>query len=170
MVCCAAVEPAQAKRVDPQKFLERQQREMVLSASRAEHRRQWRDYQTAGSAFGTLSDASWELAMQVEERLSQVDAARETLAENGLATTVVAVPCLELFWQQDATYRKAVLGSGPRIVIEAALRQPWDRLLNEGDGFVGMDDFGASAPIADIYEHFNITSSAVAKLAIDLTD
>ena len=97
-------------------------------------------------------------------------AARETLAENGLATTVVSVPCLELFWQQDASYRKAVLGSGPRIVIEAALRQPWDRLLNEGDGFVGMDDFGASAPIADLYEHFNITSSAVAKLAIDLAD
>jgi transketolase len=55
-------------------------------------------------------------------------------------------------------------------VIEAALRQPWDRLLNEGDGFVGMDDFGASAPIADLYEHFNITSSAVAKLAVDLAN
>ncbi len=97
-------------------------------------------------------------------------AARETLAENGLLTTVVSVPCLELFWQQDATYRRALLGSGPRIVIEAAVRQPWDRLLNEGDGFVGLNDFGASAPISDLYEHFNITSSAVAKLAIDLTD
>ena len=80
------------------------------------------------------------------------------------------MPCLELFGQQDSAYRKTVLGSGPRIVIEAALRQPWDRLLNEGDGFVGMDDFGASAPIADLYEHFNITGSAVAKLAVDLAN
>ncbi len=94
--------------------------------------------------------------------------AHETLAEQGLNATVVSVPCLELFWQQDATYCNEVLGSGPRIVIEAALRQSWDRLLNEGDGFVGMDDFGASAPITDLYEHFNITSSAVSKLAVKL--
>ena len=97
-------------------------------------------------------------------------AARDTLADKNLAATVVSVPCLELFWQQDSAYRKTVLGSGPRIVIEAALRQPWDRLLNEGDGFVGMNDFGASAPIADLYEHFNITGSAVAKLAVDLAN
>ena len=97
-------------------------------------------------------------------------AARDTLADKNLAATVVSVPCLELFWQQDSAYRKTVLGSGPRIVIEAALRQPWDRLLNEGDGFVGMNDFGASAPIADLYEHFNITNSAVAKLAVDLAN
>ena len=97
-------------------------------------------------------------------------AARDMLADKNLAATVVSVPCLELFWQQDSAYRKTVLGSGPRIVIEAALRQPWDRLLNEGDGFVGMNDFGASAPIADLYEHFNITSSAVAKLAVDLAN
>jgi transketolase len=130
------------------------------------------DNKTARGAYVAAGDAATGkitlLASGSEVAIAL--AARETLAENGLATTVVSVPCLELFWQQDATYRKAVLGSGPRIVIEAALRQPWDRLLNEGDGFVGMDDFGASAPIADLYEHFNITSSAVANLAIDLAD
>ena len=130
------------------------------------------DNKTARGAYVAAGDATTAkltlLASGSEVAIAL--AARETLAENGLATTVVSVPCLELFWQQDATYRKAVLGSGPRIVIEAALRQPWDRLLNEGDGFVGMDDFGASAPIADLYEHFNITSSAVAKLAIDLAN
>ena len=130
------------------------------------------DNKTARGAYVAAGDAATGkitlLASGSEVAIAL--AARETLADNGLATTVVSVPCLELFWQQDAIYRKAVLGSGPRIVIEAALRQPWDRLLNEGDGFVGMDDFGASAPIADLYEHFNITSSAVAKLAIDLAD
>ena len=130
------------------------------------------DNKTARGAYVAAGDAATGkitlLASGSEVAIAL--AARETLAENGLATTVVSVPCLELFWQQDATYRKAVLGSGPRIVIEAALRQPWDRLLNEGDGFVGMDDFGASAPIADLYEHFNITSNAVAKLAVDLAD
>ena len=130
------------------------------------------DNKTARGAYVAAGDAATGkitlLASGSEVAIAL--AARETLEKNGLATTVVSVPCLELFWQQDATYRKAVLGSGPRIVIEAALRQPWDRLLNEGDGFVGMDDFGASAPIADLYENFNITSSAVAKLAIDLAE
>ena len=46
--------------------------------------------------------------------------------------------------------------------FEAALREPWDRLLGDGDGFVGMDDFGASAPAGDLYRHFGITADAVA--------
>ena len=93
---------------------------------------------------------------------------RQKLADDGIASTVVSVPCLDLFWQQDAAYRASILGTAPRIVIEAALRQPWDRLLGERDGFVGMDDFGASAPIADLYRHFGITSDAVTKLAAKL--
>ena len=130
------------------------------------------DNKTAKGAYVAAGDpATSKVALLASgSEVAIALAARDTLADKNLAATVVSVPCLELFWQQDSAYRKAVLGSGPRIVIEAALRQPWDRLLNEGDGFVGMDDFGASAPIADLYEHFNITSSAVAKLAVDLAN
>ena len=88
-------------------------------------------------------------------------AAREQLASDGIAATVVSVPCLELFWQQDEAWRNSVLGSGPRIAIEAAIRQPWDRLLGDGDGFIGMDDFGASAPAGDLFPHFGITAQAI---------
>ncbi len=91
--------------------------------------------------------------------------ARSALAEAGVAACVISVPCLDLFWQQDAAYRSHILGSGPRIVIEAALRQPWDRLLGDKDGFIGMDDFGASGPIDDLYNHFGITSDAVVTCA-----
>ena len=92
-------------------------------------------------------------------------AARDQLAADGIAATVVSVPCLELFWQQDEAWRNEVLGSGPRIAIEAAIRQPWDRLLGENDSFVGMDDFGASAPAGDLYPHFGITAEAVVAAA-----
>ena len=66
---------------------------------------------------------------------------------------------------QNADYRNQVLGTSPRIVIEAGMRQSWDRLLSEGDGFIGMDSFGASAPINDLYAHFGITSDAVIEQA-----
>ena len=92
-------------------------------------------------------------------------AARDRLAADGIAATVVSVPCLELFWQQDEAWRNMVLGSGPRIAVEAAIRQPWDRILGDNGGFVGMDDFGASAPAGDLYPHFGITPQAVVDAA-----
>ena len=92
-------------------------------------------------------------------------AAQASLAADGIAAAVVSAPCLELFWQQDADWREKVLGDTPRIVIEAAMRQPWDRLLRDSDAFVGMDDFGASAPAPALYEHFGITADAVAEQA-----
>ena len=92
-------------------------------------------------------------------------AAQAILAADGIAAAVVSAPCLELFWQQDADWREKVLGDTPRIVIEAAMRQPWDRLLRDSDAFVGMDDFGASAPAPALYEHFGITADAVAEQA-----
>ena len=91
--------------------------------------------------------------------------AREMLAADGIAATVVSVPCMELFWQQDEAWRNTVLGTAPRIAVEAAIRQPWDRILGENDGFVGMDDFGASAPAGDLFPHFGITAEAVAAAA-----
>ena len=91
--------------------------------------------------------------------------ARDQLAADGIAATVVSVPCLELFWQQDEAWRNMVLGSGPRIAVEAAIRQPWDRILGDNGDFVGMDDFGASAPAGDLYPHFGITTQAVVDAA-----
>ena len=91
--------------------------------------------------------------------------AREMLATDGIAATVVSVPCMEMFWQQDAAWQRMVLGTAPRIAIEAAIRQPWDHILGENDAFVGMDDYGASAPAVDLFPHFGITADAVTAAA-----
>ncbi len=114
-----------------------------------------------GTRAVTLLASGSEIAIAME--------AQSALAAKGIAAAVVSVPCLELFWQQDAAYRDAVLGTTPRIVIEAAMRQPWDRLLSDQDIFIGMDDFGASAPINDLYDHFGITCDAVVAAAGDLS-
>ncbi len=87
------------------------------------------------------------------------------LAEDGIHAAVVSAPSFELFAAQDDTYRAAVLGTAPRVGVEAAVRQGWDAVLDRSDAFVGMTGFGASAPAADLYRHFNITAEAVADAA-----
>jgi transketolase len=93
--------------------------------------------------------------------------ARSMLEADGIGTRVVSMPCMELFAQQDESYRRSVLPAGPvRVGIEAGVRQGWDRwLLGERGreakaGFIGMDSFGASAPAEVLYEKFGITADA----------
>ncbi|MCT8328615.1 transketolase [Albidovulum sediminis] len=98
--------------------------------------------------------------------------ARAALEAEGIGTRVVSVPCMELFAAQPEAYRKRVLPAGPvRVAVEAAVRQPWDRLLLGERGsekkaaFVGMEGFGASAPAERLYAEFGITAEAVAAKA-----
>ena len=99
-------------------------------------------------------------------------AAREMLEAEEIGTRVVSMPCWELFEEQDDAYRKRVLPGGPvRVAIEAGIRFGWDRWLfgergkREKSGFIGMHDFGASAPADVLYREFGITPEAtVAKV------
>ncbi|TPW15723.1 MAG: transketolase [Acidimicrobiaceae bacterium] len=92
-------------------------------------------------------------------------AAAAVLADGGIRAAVVSMPCWELFDEQDVAYRVGVLGTAPRVAIEAAARFGWDRWLGPADRFVGMSGFGASGPAAELYEHFGITATAVADAA-----
>ncbi|WP_205944494.1 transketolase [Pelagibius litoralis] len=94
--------------------------------------------------------------------------AAEQLSAEGLQAAVVSMPCWELFQRQSPAYRRAVLGAAPRLGIEAAVRDGWDRWLREGDRFVGMQGFGASAPAPDLYQYFGVTVDAAVKAARDL--
>jgi transketolase len=91
--------------------------------------------------------------------------ARDLLAEDGVRAAVVSMPCWELFEQQPEDYRRAVLGTAPRVGVEAAVRLGWDRWLGERSAFIGMTTFGASAPADDVYKHFGITPEKVAEAA-----
>ncbi len=65
-------------------------------------------------------------------------AAAEMLARKGVKAAVVSMPCWELFERQSADYRRAVLGTAPRVGVEAALRFGWDRWIGENGAFIGM--------------------------------
>ena len=92
-------------------------------------------------------------------------AAREALQKDGVAAAVVSMPCWELFEKAPPEYREKVLGEAPRIGVEAAVRLGWDRWLGERGAFVGMDGYGASAPVEALYPHFRITAETVAAAA-----
>ncbi|GAL96649.1 transketolase [Acetobacter tropicalis] len=84
------------------------------------------------------------------------------LAQRNIRAAVVSIPCWELFAAQPGTYRRAVLGgAGLRIGIEAASGFGWERWLGPDGIFVGMDDFGTSAPANALYERFGITAEAI---------
>jgi transketolase len=76
------------------------------------------------------------------------------------------MPCWELFDAQPVEYRRAVLGSVPRIAVEAGAKFGWERYVGDSANVIGLDGFGASGPAEAVYEHFGITPRAVADLAL----
>jgi len=119
------------------------------------------------SAFGAyiMSPADSERQVTLIASGSEIQIAMEAqqlLREEGISAAVVSIPCWELFEQQPPHYRDEVLGPGTlHIAIEAALPFGWERWIEAGGGFVGMRDFGASAPAKDLFRKFNITAEAV---------
>ena len=94
--------------------------------------------------------------------------AREMLEEAGHATRVVSVPCMELFDEQDEEHRARIIGREKvRIAVEAGVREGWWRFISRDDIFIGMHDFGESAPGRVLYEHFGITAEAVCQAAME---
>ena len=69
----------------------------------------------------------------------------------GKKAAVVSMPSWDLFELQGADYQRRVLGSAPRVAIEAGARLGWDRWIGERGVFIGMKGFGACAPASDLY-------------------
>jgi transketolase len=109
--------------------------------------------EAAGKRAATLIATGTEVAIAM--------AARASLAREGIAVAVVSAPSFELFAAQDSRYRDMVLGTAPRIGIEAAVSFGWERWLGADGIFIGMQGFGASAPGDILYQHFGITEAAI---------
>ena len=105
----------------------------------------------------TLIATGSEVAIAVE--------AAKLLAADHLDATVVSMPSFELFAKQPRSYQDKILGTAPRIGIEAAASFGWERWLGQDGVFIGMPGFGASAPIEKLYEHFGITAPRIAEAA-----
>ena len=90
--------------------------------------------------------------------------AREQLLRDGIKTRVVSMPCWELFERQDRAYRDSVLPPAvtARVGVEAATMLGWERYTGLKGATVGMNSFGASAPLKVVMKHFGFTPEHVA--------
>ncbi|WP_369352098.1 transketolase [Ligilactobacillus agilis] len=74
--------------------------------------------------------------------------AREELLAKGQDVSVVSLPSLERFEQQDDDYKNSVLPPSitKRVTIEAASTFGWAKYAGSAGLTLGIDNFGASAP------------------------
>jgi len=104
--------------------------------------------------------------MATGSELHLIVQARDLLQADGIPTAVVSMPCRLLFEEQDAAYKREVLGdTHARVAVEAAVGMSWDRYLGFQGRFVGMHGFGESGKIGDVYRKFDITADAVVRAA-----
>ena len=91
--------------------------------------------------------------------------AAEALAAEGKQVRVVSMPETNLFDQQDAEYREAVLPSAvtARVAVEALQADFWYKYVGLNGKIVGMTTFGESAPAGDLFKHFGFTTENVAE-------
>src|SRR4051794_9105858 len=89
--------------------------------------------------------------------------AYERLAEEGVRARVVSMPSWELFDAQPAEYRDEVLPPDvtARVAVEEASILGWERYAGTAGEVIGMQTFGASAPLRDVQRKFGFTPESV---------
>lgn len=93
-----------------------------------------------------------ELALSVYENLCNI----------GKTVQLVSMPSTSTFDQQNKNYKKQVLlDSKYKIAIEAGVSDTWYKYIGNNALIIGIDTFGESAKINDLFNHFGFTSEQV---------
>ncbi len=101
---------------------------------------------------------------------SEVGLAMQAAAQLGDGVRVVSMPSTDVFDRQDAAYRESVLPKAvrKRVAIEAGVTDFWRKYVGLDGAVVGIDTFGASAPIEALMPHFGFTVENVVAQAKSL--
>ena len=84
--------------------------------------------------------------------------AQKALAEQGIAVSVVSMPCTNVFDRQPAAYRAVVLPADlPKVAVEAGVSDGWYKYVGLNGKVVGLDRFGESAPADELFKLFGFT-------------
>ena len=98
--------------------------------------------------------------------------AAHSLAELGIPTRLVSLPCAEIFALQNSDYQEAVLPSSlrSRVAVEAAHGAYWSKWVGLDGSIVSLDTFGESGPGAEVMAHFGFTADKVVAAVQELVD
>ncbi|MCZ6680321.1 MAG: transketolase [Candidatus Poribacteria bacterium] len=93
--------------------------------------------------------------------------AYEQLKTEGIKARVVSMPSWELFDRQDQAYQDSVipLDVTARVAVEQASTLGWHRYVGLHGHTIGMQTFGASAPLKALQEKFGFTPDSVVAAA-----
>jgi transketolase len=96
--------------------------------------------------------------------------AYEQLAAEGVKARVVSMPSWELFEQQSQAYRDSVLPPEitTRVAVEQASTFGWERYVGLGGRIIGMQTFGASAPLQALQKKFGFVPEHIVAVAREL--
>jgi transketolase len=107
------------------------------------------------------------ILMATGSEVSLAVAAHETLQKEGVRSRVVSMPSWELFDEQPAEYRDAVLPPDvtARVSVEQASSIGWERYVGTNGKVIGMRTFGASAPLKELQRKFGFQPETVVAAA-----
>jgi transketolase len=93
--------------------------------------------------------------------------AHEKLLAQGIRSRVVSMPSWEIFEHQPRTYRQSVLPPNvkARIAVEQASTLGWERYVGDSGQVIGMNTFGASAPLKELQRKFGFEPDHVVMAA-----
>jgi transketolase len=93
--------------------------------------------------------------------------AYEQLRSEGIGARVISMPCWRLFEAEDQPYRDSVLPPTvkARVSVEEGSTFGWERYVGESGESLGMNFFGASAPLKSLLSKFGFTVEHVVRAA-----
>ncbi len=102
--------------------------------------------------------------------VSLIVEAAEALTSLGIRSRVVSMPSWDLFEQQSDSYRENVLPANikARIAVEQGSVLGWERYVGATGRVIGMDTFGASAPLKELQRKFGFEPERVVAIAQEL--
>ncbi len=102
-----------------------------------------------------------EIALAIE--------AHEALLADGVQSRVVSMPSWDIFEHQPKEYCERVLPRAvtARVAIEQASAFGWERYVGRSGRVIGMQTFGASAPLKALQKEYGFTVDKVIAAAMD---
>jgi len=96
--------------------------------------------------------------------------AHERLLSEGIRSRVVSMPSWEIFENQTRKYRNSVLPPDvvARVAVEQASTFGWERYVGASGRVIGMETFGASAPLKELQRKFGFEPERVVLAAKEL--